>query len=442
MLDSRPTYETAAPTIPTLPSIRPRRFAARAWENLIDALQRRLVQLHLDRTQRAFELLHRTHADNRRRYSRLRQQPCERYRILALPKLVAQRAELFKLRSVLLQALRIAAPLAAAAMAGVACEQTAVERAPRYDAKAKRFRGWQHFKLRQTAEQIVLMLLADEAQMAARLRFTLCDSDVPACEVARADVADFALLLLDALPGARRRFTGDTVGWLRSRKDAEEYRRLKQSQRLNDRAMAAGFAALRAGVTELEIARVIADFYEANGAGTEFCSVCFGANGAFPHHHTGDTRLAPGDAVLIDTGCRLDGYPSDMTRVGHYGGAPEGFAEVHAILDRAVEAAIAAVRPGVRASAADKAARDLIAAAGYGPEFLHRTGHGLGIDVHEPPYITATSDTVLDEGMVFSIEPGIYLPGRFGLRLEEIVIIRDGKPEILSELPRTAIAAG
>jgi len=280
------------------------------------------------------------------------------------------------------------------------------------------------------------------AALEALLAATGIDRASPSVVLDETMRADFALLLLDALPGARRRFTGDTVGWLRSRKDAEEYRRLKQSQRLNDRAMAAGFAALRAGVTELEIARVIADFYEANGAGTEFCSVCFGANGAFPHHHTGDTRLAPGDAVLIDTGCRLDGYPSDMTRVGHYGGAPEGFAEVHAILDRAVEAAIAAVRPGVRASAVDKAARDLIAAAGYGPEFLHRTGHGLGIDVHEPPYITATSDTVLDEGMVFSIEPGIYLPGRFGLRLEEIVIIRDGKPEILSELPRTAIAAG
>ena len=254
--------------------------------------------------------------------------------------------------------------------------------------------------------------------------------------------ADFALLVLDALPGAHRRFTNDTVGYLRSRKDDAEYRALKDSAVLNDAAMAAGFAALRPGITEREIASVIRDFYKANGATPEFTSVCFGPNGAFPHHHTGETQLKAGDAVLIDTGGRINGYPSDMTRVGYFGSAPEGFDEIHAVLDRAVEAAIAAARPGAAASAVDKAARDVITAAGYGPYFLHRTGHGLGIDIHETPYITATSDTILDEGMVFSIEPGIYLQGRFGLRLEEIVIIRNGVAESLSEMPRTAVAAG
>lgn len=253
---------------------------------------------------------------------------------------------------------------------------------------------------------------------------------------------DFALLVLDALPGARRRFTQDTVGYLRSRKDDAEYDALKKSAVLNDAAMAAGFAALRPGITEYEVATVIRDFYKAHGATTEFCSVCFGPNGAFPHHHTGDTRLKDRDAVLIDTGGRIHGYPSDMTRVGYFGSKPQGFEEIHAILDRAVTAAIAAARPGVPASAVDKAARDVITEAGYGPNFLHRTGHGLGIDVHETPYITATSQTVLEEGMVFSIEPGIYLQGRFGLRLEEIVIIRNGKAEILSEMPLTAIAGG
>ena len=254
--------------------------------------------------------------------------------------------------------------------------------------------------------------------------------------------ADFALLVLDALPGAHRRFTNDTVGYLRSRKDDAEYRALKGSAVLNDAAMAAGFAALRPGITEREIAAVIRDYYKANGATPEFTSVCFGPNGAFPHHHTGETQLKAGDAVLIDTGGRINGYPSDMTRVGYFGSAPEGFDEIHAVLDRAVEAAIAAARPGAAASAVDKAARDVITAAGYGPNFLHRTGHGLGIDIHETPYITATSDTILDEGMVFSIEPGIYLQGRFGLRLEEIVIIRNGAAESLSEMPRTAVAAG
>ncbi len=254
--------------------------------------------------------------------------------------------------------------------------------------------------------------------------------------------ADFALLVLDALPGATRRFTNDTVGYLRSRKDAAEYDALKKSAVLNDAAMEAGFAALRPGITEYEVATAIRDFYKAHGATTEFCSVCFGPNGAFPHHHTGETQLKAGDAVLIDTGGRIHGYPSDMTRVGYFGTAPEGFGQIHSVLDRAVEAAIAAARPGAKARDVDEAARDIITAAGYGPNFLHRTGHGLGIDIHETPYITATSDTVLEEGMVFSIEPGIYLQGQFGLRLEEIVIIRNGTAEILSDMPRTAIAGG
>lgn len=254
--------------------------------------------------------------------------------------------------------------------------------------------------------------------------------------------ADFALLVLDALPGAKRRFTQDTVGYLRSRKDEAEYQAIKAAHLLNDRAVEAAFAALRPGMTEIEVAALIDDFYLANGATTVFCSVCFGPNGAFPHHHTGATPLKPGAAALIDTGCRLNGYPSDMTRVGYCGSAPEGFAEIHAIVDQAVEAALAASVPGARASDVDKAARDVITKAGYGANFLHRTGHGLGIDVHEAPYITGTSDTVLDEGMVFSIEPGIYLQGRFGLRLEEIVIIRDGKAEIFSEMPRRAAIVG
>ncbi|MBU1305469.1 MAG: Xaa-Pro peptidase family protein [Alphaproteobacteria bacterium] len=280
------------------------------------------------------------------------------------------------------------------------------------------------------------------AALAELIAATGIDRTAPSIVLDETMRADFALLVLDTLPGASRRFTNDTVGYLRSRKDTAEYNALKKSAVLNDAAMAAGFAALRPGITEREVATAIRDFYKANGASTEFCSVCFGPNGAFPHHHTGETRLAEGDAVLIDTGARIYGYPSDMTRVGFYGSAPEGFGQIHSILDRAVEAAIAAAKPGTPASAVDKAARDVITAAGYGPNFLHRTGHGLGIDIHETPYITATSDTLLEEGMVFSIEPGIYLQGRFGLRLEEIVIIRNGVAEILSDMPRRAVAVG
>jgi Xaa-Pro aminopeptidase len=251
--------------------------------------------------------------------------------------------------------------------------------------------------------------------------------------------ADFALLLLDALPGANRRFTGDTVGFLRARKGEDEYLRLKASAVLNDAAAVAGFDALQEGITELEVAAVIREHYKQAGAMPAFASVCFGGNGAFPHHHTDETKLKKGDAVLIDLGGKLDGYPSDMTRVGFFGEPTEEFRKVHAVVEKAVQAALAAARPGVAAKTVDKAARDVITNAGYGKYFTHRTGHGLGIDIHEPPYLTATSETVLDEGMVFSIEPGIYLPGLFGLRLEDIVILRRDGPEILSELSRDAI---
>lgn len=251
--------------------------------------------------------------------------------------------------------------------------------------------------------------------------------------------ADFALLLLDALPGATRHFTTDTIGALRATKDQSEYQTLKASALLNDEAVAVGFAALKEGITEKQVARVIRDFYEERGADLQFCIVCFGPNGAYPHHHNSDTALKPGDAVLIDAGCRLDGYPSDMTRVGSFGNLPDGYEEVHGIVEQAVQAACAAARPGEIARDIDKAARDAIAAAGYGDRFLHRTGHGVGIDGHEPPYITATSETVIEEGMVFSIEPGIYLPDRFGVRLEEVVIVRAEGAEILSEMPRDMV---
>lgn len=279
-----------------------------------------------------------------------------------------------------------------------------------------------------------------DAALAELLTATGITRDAPSVVLDETMRTDFALLVLDALPGARRRFTTDTVGYLRSRKDEAEYDALKKSAVLNDAAMAAGFAALRVGITETEVASVIRDFYTANGATTAFCSVCFGPNGAFPHHHTGDTKLNAGDAVLIDTGGRIYGYPSDMTRVGYFGDKPADFDKIHGILEEAVQAAIAVSKPGVKASTIDKAARDVITAAGYGPNFLHRTGHGMGIDGHETPYITATSESIMDEGMVFSIEPGIYLQGQFGLRLEDIVIIRNGAAEVLSDMPRTAVA--
>lgn len=272
-----------------------------------------------------------------------------------------------------------------------------------------------------------------------------------ACDATRADLSvvldetmrtDFSLRLLDALDTPRRRFADDTVSLLRASKDDSEYRAIKAAHLANDKAVKAAFAALKEGVSEHEIVELIKSEYAAVGATLEFCSVCFGASGAFPHHTPGATRLERNMAVLIDTGCRLNGYPSDMTRCGYFGEPEAVYTEVFAVVEQAVQAALAAAKPGARACDIDKAARDVIAAAGYGDRFLHRTGHGLGIDIHEPPYIAANSDVVLAEGNVFSIEPGIYLDGKFGIRLEEIVILREDGAEIFSEMPRDMVRVG
>ncbi|NGO51365.1 M24 family metallopeptidase [Allomesorhizobium camelthorni] len=253
--------------------------------------------------------------------------------------------------------------------------------------------------------------------------------------------ADFALLLLGALPNAGHAFTERTLGRLRMRKDESEYRKIKMNAGIADRTMQKAFASIRPGMTEQELAQIIRDQFAAEGATPAFWIVGSGPNGAFPHHQTGGRELQDGDAIVIDIGGRKDGFPSDITRMAVVGEAPEGYGQVHSIVEKAVQAALKAARPGVMAKEIDAAARKVIVDAGYGEYFVHRTGHGLGIDGHEPPYITATSETLLEEGMVFSIEPGIYIPGRFGIRLEEIVILREDGPEIFSDLPRDLFVA-
>lgn len=253
---------------------------------------------------------------------------------------------------------------------------------------------------------------------------------------------DHGLLVLDSLPNVARGFASETIGALRMVKDAAELAALEENARIADLAQTAVRAAIRPGVTEAELADVAVATFAAHGARCEFAIVGTGANSAFPHHHTGSTVLRSGDAIVVDIGARKDGYYSDITRMAAVGQTPEGYAEVHAVVDAAVQAALAAIRPGVSAKAVDDAARGVITAAGYGAYFTHRTGHGLGSEVHEPPYMTATNPLVLEEGMVFTVEPGIYLPGRFGIRLEEVAVVTASGARILSGLSRDVHVAG
>ncbi|MEO9459731.1 MAG: M24 family metallopeptidase [Lentilitoribacter sp.] len=254
--------------------------------------------------------------------------------------------------------------------------------------------------------------------------------------------ADFAGLVQDALPQAKRQFCETTIGALRMQKSEDEYECLKSNALIADAAMQAGWASMKVGMTEKQVALVIREKFADLGAKPLFTIIGAGENGAFPHHQTGDAKLQIGDAVVMDIGASSERYPSDITRMAIIGEEPSGYSDVHLIVENAVEAALEAARPGAKAHEVDDAARGVIEAAGYGKYFVHRTGHGMGIEGHEPPYITSSSQTILQEGMVFSIEPGIYLPGRFGIRLEDIVILRADGPEILSSLPREAVLIG
>lgn len=250
--------------------------------------------------------------------------------------------------------------------------------------------------------------------------------------------ADFVLLLLGKLPPqVKPDVAAGLLGRLRMQKDAEEVELIQRNAEIADRAMEAAFRAVRPGVTELAVADAVAASFARDGVeGVDFAIVGSGPNGAFPHHLAGERVLQPGDAVVIDIGARKWGYHSDITRMGFLGEPDPEYLRVHGVVEEAVRAALAAVRPGVSARVVDQAARDVIDRAGYGEFFTHRTGHGLGLDPHEPPYITGVSELVLREGMVFSIEPGVYLPGKFGVRLEEIVTVTAAGVRVFSGLGR------
>jgi Xaa-Pro aminopeptidase len=173
--------------------------------------------------------------------------------------------------------------------------------------------------------------------------------------------------------------------------------------------------------------------------GTErvnFAIVASGPNAASPHHEPGDRVIAPGDSLVCDFGGTLDGYCSDITRTFAVGDPTDEVAKAYEVLHRAQEAAFAAAAPGVAAEAVDAAARSVIADAGYGEYFIHRTGHGIGLEEHEDPYLVAGNTEPLEPGMAFSIEPGIYVPGRFGMRIEDIVVVTSAGAERLNNAPR------
>lgn len=270
-----------------------------------------------------------------------------------------------------------------------------------------------------------LALVADLTDHAAPLG---CDKDL---------AARFLLPLRDR--GAASAFVlgSQAVDGARAIKDAQEQQLMRQASATNDRAMAVLRGLVREGATERSIADQLLDVYRSLGAqGHSFPPiVSYGAHAADPHHMPDDTPLGYRDVVLFDVGCVQDGYCSDMTRTFFFRDVTDEERRVYETVRRANEAAAALVRPGVLFCDVDKAARDVIAEAGYGPYFTHRLGHQIGMNDHEPGDVGPVHREPMQAGVCHSIEPGIYLPGKFGVRIEDLCIVQEAGGEIINHYP-------
>lgn len=251
--------------------------------------------------------------------------------------------------------------------------------------------------------------------------------------------AAHVLGLRDALPACQQELASTVLGQLRMRKDSAEIAALTAAGQAIDRVHARMGEWLRVGRTEAQVGTDVAAAIVAEGhTAAAFVIVGSGPNGASPHHDVSARVLQAGDVVVVDIGGPTpEGYFSDSTRTYSLGEpAQADVAAVYAVLQAAQDAAVAAVAPGVTAEQVDAAARVPITDAGFGERFIHRTGHGIGLEVHEQPYIVAGNALILEAGMTFSIEPGIYLPGRWGARIEDIVVVNDSGVTRLNHRPR------
>jgi Xaa-Pro aminopeptidase len=248
----------------------------------------------------------------------------------------------------------------------------------------------------------------------------------------------FMLALQERLPDAQWSRAGALTAGLRVVKDAAEIEALSQAAAAADRVAARLVSEARfSGRSERAVSRQIGDMLVEEGHDEAlFAIVASGANGASPHHDASSRIIDGGDMVVCDFGGSVRGYRSDTTRTFVVGDPTDRQAEVHLVVLAAQEAARRAVGPGVRCEDVDRAARGVIVAAGLGDRFLHRTGHGIGLDVHEDPYLVEGNETPLAVGMAFSIEPGVYIDGEFGVRIEDIVVCGPEGAIVLNQSPR------
>lgn len=252
---------------------------------------------------------------------------------------------------------------------------------------------------------------------------------------AHLNVRDFAALRKE-LAGGRLVPVSDVIAAMRQCKDAGEVERIRKAIRVAEQAFRDLCGWLKPGMTEREVAaRLVYDMNRMGASGPAFEPiVAVGATGSLPHYEPGDRAVTREEGVLIDWGARVDWYVSDLTRVVWPGRVPPQLATVYEVVRDAEQAAIAAVRPGVRAAAIDRIARSHIERAGFGKLFNHSVGHGIGLNVHEAPAMRKQSDTRLSPGMVVTVEPGVYIRGVGGVRIEDDVLVTETGHEVLSTL--------
>ena len=277
-----------------------------------------------------------------------------------------------------------------------------------------------------------LLLVRDEIKRLPKDLPLAMDHGVPAKVV---------LDLVRQFPSFNLSIGEEAITSLRVTKDSAESQKMLQMGAIADIAMAAAIKDCQPGQTEMDVAATIIATLLKHGAEADppMPIVASGPNGAMPHHSTGRRKLAEGDVVVMDFGGRLNHYYSDMTRTICLGKPDPEFLRVYEVVHTAQAKALAAVRPGIPIGRLDEIARDYITQAGYGPYFTHRLGHGLGVDVHEEPYVYSGNETPLAVGMCFSIEPGVYLPGRFGVRIEDCVIVQEKEPLVLTKFTKNLI---
>ena len=248
----------------------------------------------------------------------------------------------------------------------------------------------------------------------------------------------FLLSLQEKMPDVRFEPATPITRELRMRKDPAEVELLRQAAQAADRVVERLRRHPFLGKTERQLSQEIDQMTVEEGhEAASLAIVASGPNGASPHHEPGDRVIVEGDSVVVDFGGRVAGYHSDTTRTFFVGEPDRRFEEAYAVLDRAQRAAVEAIGPRVTAQSVDRAARAVIEGAGFGEYFVHRTGHGIGLEGHEHPYIVEGNDLPLEPGMTFSVEPGIYLPGRFGMRIEDIVVVTDDGVERLNRSDRS-----